>query len=126
MPDRLRPKRKTVKRAPARASLAAQERSTERDPELERFYESCFMPLVRRAVRRYRMSIDDAKDLAQDAFVVALARLDPTQNPRAWLYQVLDNLCVNFRRKTLRRAQLISRWGPEPEKRPQESGSDDY
>ncbi|MGH9368663.1 MAG: RNA polymerase sigma factor [Thermoanaerobaculia bacterium] len=81
------------------------------DPaDLERFYRMFFLPLVRRAVRKHGMSFEDAGDVVQDAFVLAVGKLDPAKNPKAWLYQVVDHLAVNWQRKTLRRANLIERW----------------
>ena len=81
------------------------------DPrDLERFYRLFFLPLVRRAVRRHGMSFEDAGDIVQDAFVVAVGKLDPARNPRAWLYQVVDHLAVNFQRKAIRRARLAAKW----------------
>jgi DNA-directed RNA polymerase specialized sigma24 family protein len=57
------------------------------------------------------MSFSDADDLVQDVFILALRKLDPNKNPKAWLYQVLDHLCRNFLRKELRRAKLMAAWG---------------
>jgi DNA-directed RNA polymerase specialized sigma24 family protein len=44
--------------------------------------------------------------------LVALIKLDPQRNPKAWLIQVVDHLAVNFQRKVTRRAKLVSRWSP--------------
>jgi DNA-directed RNA polymerase specialized sigma24 family protein len=83
------------------------------DPaDLERFYRLFFLPLVRRAVRKHGLSFEDAGDIVQDAFVLAVGKLDPAKNPKAWLYQVVDHLAVNWQRKTLRRAKLVARWQP--------------
>jgi len=79
-------------------------------PELETFYRQFFLPLVRRAVRKQGLSIEDAGDVVQDAFILALGKLDPAKNPRAWLYQVVDHLAVNWQRKIQRRACLLARW----------------
>jgi DNA-directed RNA polymerase specialized sigma24 family protein len=80
--------------------------------ELEDFYRLFFLPLVRRGVRKHRLSFEDAGDIVQDAFVLAVGKLDPARNPKAWLYQVVDHLAVNFQRKTIRRAKLVARWQP--------------
>ena len=86
------------------------------DRELEMFYASVFLPLVRRATWKYGLSKEDASDLVQDAFVLALRKMDLSRNPKAWLTQVVDHLAVNFQRKTARRAQLVNRWsGAQPE-----------
>ena len=79
-------------------------------PELERFYRSFFLPLVRRVVRRHGLSAEDAGDIVQDAFVLAVEKIDPDRNPKAWLYQVVDHLALNWQRKTLRRARLMAYW----------------
>jgi DNA-directed RNA polymerase specialized sigma24 family protein len=49
--------------------------------------------------------------VVQDAFVLAISKLDARRNPKAWLYQVVDHLALNWRRKAIRRAQLSARWG---------------
>ena len=79
-------------------------------PELEDFYRQFFLPLVRRAVRKQGMSMEDAGDIVQDAFILALGKLDVSKNPKAWLYQVVDHLAVNWQRKTQRRARLMAKW----------------
>lgn len=79
--------------------------------ELEDFYRRFFLPLARRAVRRYGVSMEDAGDIVQDTFILALAKLDLSRNPKAWLYQVVDHLALNWQRKIQRRAGLLERWG---------------
>ena len=79
-------------------------------PELEAFYRQFFLPLVRRAVRKQGLSMEDAGDVVQDAFILALGKLDPSKNPKAWLYQVVDHLAVNWQRKIQRRASLLANW----------------
>lgn len=81
-------------------------------PELETFYRQFFLPLVRRAVRKQGLSMEDAGDVVQDAFILALGKLDPSKNPKAWLYQVVDHLARNWRRKDRRHADLLARWEP--------------
>lgn len=78
--------------------------------ELERFYLEYFLPLVRRAVRRHGLSVPDAHDIVQDVFILAIAKLDGSKNPKAWLYQVLDHLTMNLLRKSSRRARLMDQW----------------
>lgn len=82
--------------------------------DLERFYRLFFLPLVRRAVRKHGMSFEDAGDVVQDAFVLAVGKLDPSKNPKAWLYQVVDHLALNWQRKARRRAKLVARWEEPP------------
>jgi DNA-directed RNA polymerase specialized sigma24 family protein len=54
--------------------------------------------------------MEDAGDVVQDAFILALSKLDVSKNPKAWLYQVVDHLAVNWQRKTQRRARLLAKW----------------
>ena len=81
------------------------------EADLADFYRHIFLPLVRRATWKHSLSKEDARDVVQDAFVLALRKLDGTRNPKAWLIQVVDHLSVNYRRKSLRRAQLAIKWG---------------
>jgi DNA-directed RNA polymerase specialized sigma24 family protein len=82
-----------------------------RDPaQFDEFYRRYFLPLVRRATWKHRLEKEDARDVVQEAFLVALAKLDPQRNPKAWLIQVVDHLSANFQRKVARRAKLVSRW----------------
>jgi DNA-directed RNA polymerase specialized sigma24 family protein len=81
------------------------------DSDLESFYLQVFMPLVRRATWKHGLSKEDAADIVQDAFLLALGKLDSSRNPKAWLVQVVDHMALNHQRKTIRRARLVSRWG---------------
>jgi len=47
----------------------------------------------------------------QDAFLIALEKMDSARSPEAWILQVVDYLALNHRRKTTRRARLLSKWG---------------
>jgi DNA-directed RNA polymerase specialized sigma24 family protein len=95
--------------------------------DLDQFYRSFFRPLVRRAVRRHGLSFEDAGDVVQDAFVLAVGKLDPARNPKAWLYQVVDYLAKNWNRKNIRRARLVALWQPSDRPlRQQTHSSDDY
>jgi DNA-directed RNA polymerase specialized sigma24 family protein len=85
------------------------------DEEFELFYRRIYLPLVRRATWKHRLGGDDARDIVQDAFVLALTRLKPTGNPKAWLIQVVDHLSINYRRRAIRRANLAQKWGLGPE-----------
>ena len=87
--------------------------TSEEDPsQLDEFYRRYFLPLVRRATWKHRLEKEDARDVVQEAFVVALLKLDPNRNPKAWLIQVVDHLSINFQRKVMRRAKLVSKWSP--------------
>jgi len=80
------------------------------DAELAAFYEEVFMPLVRRATWRHRLCKEDARDVVQDAFLVAIEKIDAAGNPKAWLIQVVDHLAMNHQRKQVRRSKLLSKW----------------
>lgn len=81
--------------------------------ELERIYLSLFQRLVRRATWRHGLSKEDASDVVQDAFVLALVKLAAKGNPEAWLYRTVDHLSVNWSRKIQRRTRLLEAWrGP--------------
>lgn len=92
-------------------ATAARARVPMSEPDLEAFYRSVFLPLVRRATWKHGLSKEDAADIVQDAFLLALGKLDSSGNPKAWLTQVVDHLALNLHRKTVRRAQLCHRWG---------------
>ena len=87
------------------------ERGPMSDDELALFYRRIYLPLVRRATWKHRIERDEARDIVQDAFVLALTRLKPTGNPKAWLIQVVDHLSINYRRRAMRRASLSQKWG---------------
>jgi DNA-directed RNA polymerase specialized sigma24 family protein len=77
---------------------------------LEDFHRQFFLPLVWRASYRHGLSKEDAKDVVQEAFVLAIVKLRPDGNPRAWLNQVVDHLSANHQRKSSRRAHLAAKW----------------
>jgi len=81
------------------------------DADLAAFYQEVFLPLVRRATWRHGLSREDARDVVQDAFLLAIEKIDAAKNPRAWLIQVVDHIALNHQRKVLRRFQLAVRWG---------------
>ena len=81
------------------------------ETELAAFYQQVYLPLVRRATWRHGLKAEDARDIVQDAFVLAIERIDASGNPRAWLIQVVDHLCLNHARKAQRRIRLTTKWG---------------
>ena len=91
-------------------TIAARARVPMGEEELEAFYRTIFLPLVRRATWRHRLSPEDANDIVQDAFLLALGKIDRSGHPKSWLVQVVDHLALNHRRKIARRAQLANRW----------------
>ena len=78
--------------------------------QFDDFYRQFFLPLVRRVTWKHHLDKEDARDIVQEAFVIALLKIDPSRNPKAWLIQVVDHLAVNFQRKVARRAKLVTRW----------------
>ena len=96
----------------ARRSLASPVLPVGASPaELEEFHRRLFLPLVRRAAWKHGLSKEDARDVVQEAFLLALVKLRADGNPRAWLTRVVDHLSANFQRKTARRAHLTAKWG---------------
>jgi len=100
------------RRSPPRIGPRDAVRTPMSDVQLDHFYRRVFLPLVRRATWKHRLPKEDACDVVQDAFVLALSKLDGAKNPNAWLVQVVDHLALNHRRKALRRAALAQRWQP--------------
>jgi DNA-directed RNA polymerase specialized sigma24 family protein len=93
------------------------------DADLQQFYLDWFMPLVRRAHWQHHLSPEDARDVVQDAFLLALDKLDSHRNPKAWLKRVVDNLAMNMIRTRRRRSRLLARWsdsGMPPPRNPEE------
>ncbi len=103
MPSRVR-----RERFPGPGATAPQVRMSNAD--MSAFYREIFLPLVRRATWKFGLSKDDARDIVQDAFVLAIDRLDSARNPKAWLIQVVDHLALNHQRKVTRRTKLAERW----------------
>lgn len=78
--------------------------------ELEAFYLELFLPLVRRATWKHGLSKEDARDVVQDAFLLAIVKLKLGGNAPVWLARVVDQLSMNLRRKGARRARLEAHW----------------
>ena len=92
--------------------------------ELEGFYRQLFLPLVRRATWKHGLSKEDACDVVQDAFMLAVVKLKSGGNAPVWLARVVDQLSINFRRKGARHARLEARWlSPD---RPPNAGEADF
>ncbi|MGH9388270.1 MAG: RNA polymerase sigma factor [Vicinamibacteria bacterium] len=79
--------------------------------QFEEFHRRLFLPLVRRAMWGHRVSGEDARDIVQEAFLIALEKLKPGGDPACWFIRVVDHLCVNFTRKVARRSGLQAKWG---------------
>ena len=101
---------------------AASPRVPMSEDDMDAFYRQIFLPLVRRATWKHGLSKDDARDIVQDAFVLAIPRIDSAGNPKAWLIQVVDHLAMNYQRKISRRAQLTERWTAPSDRARSEAG----
>src|SRR5262249_27116108 len=109
VPEHHGPGRQPAKRARSRKAIGSALGASW--AALEGFHRDYFLPLVWRATYRHSLSKEDAKDIVQEAFLLALTKIRADGNPRAWLNQVVDNLCTNYQRKEFRRAYLGARWG---------------
>jgi DNA-directed RNA polymerase specialized sigma24 family protein len=89
-----------------------QEKQADRDRAFDRIYRAFFVRLVHHAMRRFRISEEDCRDVVQDAFLVALAKVDTERNLTCWLFRTVDNLGSNWKRKVARRARLTAEWAP--------------
>ena len=101
----IQPTRRALRRRPIRASAGVDAES------LDRFYRDYFLPLVWRATYKHGLAKEDARDVVQEAFILAMTKLRADGNPRAWLNQVVDHLSVSHNRKKNRRAYLTVKWG---------------
>jgi RNA polymerase sigma-70 factor (ECF subfamily) len=58
-------------------------------------------------------SMEDAEDLAQEAFIRAYRQLDSYQGTAkfsSWLYRIAVNACLNWRQREMRRDQIHTQW----------------
>jgi len=85
------------------------------EPEVEDFYRRCFLPFVRRAAWRHKLSEEDARDVVQEAFLLSVTKLTSNVNPTAWFNRTVDLVASNWRRKSRRRALLLERFWSEAE-----------
>lgn len=89
-------------------------RSEPAETSLEEIYAAFFLTLVRRASWRYGLSKEDSAEIVQEAFLLALTKVDLSRNPKGWLSAVVDRMALNWRRKAARRARLMGLWQPPP------------
>jgi DNA-directed RNA polymerase specialized sigma24 family protein len=80
--------------------------------KVEECYGSLFLPLVRRAKWKWGLSAEDAEETVQAVFALACEKLRASGHAEAWLYRVVDQLCVKFLEKNARRSHMMRRWGP--------------
>ena len=94
-----------------------------RGPELEALYRE-HDTLVRRVEWKHRLPTEDAEDLAQKAFMLAIEKkIGSEGNAAAWLIRTVDFLAVRHVSKLVRRARLRAHWvgGAIPTEEPEES-----
>lgn len=87
---------------------------------LEAIYVAFYARIVRHVTWTFRLSKDDASEIVQEAFLLALQRVDVNGNPRAWIYRVAENLAANWRRKEDRRSRLLAQFGGAAESGPED------
>src|SRR5215813_9592915 len=91
--------------------------STKTAAAFEALYQAFFVRLVQYATWHLRLTKEDACEVVQEAFLLALVKLDVEGNAGPWLYRTVENLALNLRRKTGRRARLMAQFaGTEEEK----------
>jgi RNA polymerase sigma-70 factor (ECF subfamily) len=86
---------------------------------------AAFEWLIRRHQRMvhsltYRMtgSLEDAEDLAQEAFIRAYAQIGSyrgTAKFSTWLYRIAVNVCLSWRQREARRSELTRNWAKASE-----------
>jgi DNA-directed RNA polymerase specialized sigma24 family protein len=81
--------------------------------QLEEFHRQLFLPLVRRVCWKFGLSKEDSRDVVQEAFLLAIAKIDLQRKPQAWLVHVVDNIGLNLLRKNVRRAKLTAQWAAD-------------
>jgi DNA-directed RNA polymerase specialized sigma24 family protein len=92
---------------------------------LEELHAQLFLPLVRRATWQHGLSKEDAGDVVQEAFVLAIRKLNNYDRAAIWLRHTVDNLCLNAKRKERRRACLTAQWLSDARSGPVSVDSDD-
>ncbi len=83
-----------------------------RGRDIEILYRKLSGELARRARHKHGLSKEDASDVVQDAFVLALVKIQAEGNARGWFMHVVDRLAVNLLRTAMRRRELLVRWAP--------------
>jgi RNA polymerase sigma factor (sigma-70 family) len=56
---------------------------------------------------RFRIPLEEAEDLVQDALVAATRHWTVIQDPEAWLVQTLKSMCIGFWRRRVRRRWIL-------------------
>jgi len=82
----------------------ASERAAEVWESFEEFFEG-MRPRFRAITKRYRVPPGDAEDLVQEAVLTLVAKSRAIRNPEAWLVATLQNRCLVYWRRVLRREE---------------------
>jgi RNA polymerase sigma-70 factor (ECF subfamily) len=83
------------------------------DPEAYAALVRAHQSMIRAVTFRMTGSLDDAEEIAQDAFVRAfrqLASFHGDSKFSTWLCKIAINLCLDWRRRESRRAELHADW----------------
>jgi len=70
-------------------------------------------------------SVADCQDLAQETFIRAYQQLDSYQGTSkfsSWLYRIAVNACLDWRRREVRRARVLTAWAADAACQPAASG----
>jgi RNA polymerase sigma-70 factor, ECF subfamily len=92
------------------------EQSLSGDPEAYAALVNQHQKMIRAVAFRMTGSLDDAEDLAQDAFLRAYQRLgsfDGGSKFSTWLCRIAINLSVDWRRRESRREKVHSKWAAD-------------
>jgi DNA-directed RNA polymerase specialized sigma24 family protein len=95
----------------------------DRRDALEALYRAFFARLVRHAAWSFHLSKEDATEVVQEAFLLALVKLDASGNPISWIYRVVENIAANWKRKADRRARLLAERYPAAARQSEGEGS---
>src|SRR5260370_37713524 len=90
----------TLRRRRLGAGVVGSVAANASDAAFDSIYRAFFLRLMRRVISRYGLRQEDAVEVVQDAFVVALAKMDTAGEPGPWLYKTVDNPALNLQRKT--------------------------
>jgi RNA polymerase sigma-70 factor (ECF subfamily) len=99
------------------------EQSLSGDPEAYAALVHQHQPMIRAVTFRMTGSLDDAEELAQDAFLRAYQQLGSFRSGSkfsTWLCKIAINLSLDWRRRENRRDDIHSKWAAEtaPENNP--------
>jgi RNA polymerase sigma-70 factor (ECF subfamily) len=92
------------------------EKSLAGDPEAYAAMVNQYQKMIRAVTFRMTGSLDDAEELAQDAFLRAYQQLGSFgggSNFSTWLCKIAINLSLDWKRRESRRENIHSRWASE-------------